>query len=90
MADNRRLSALPATDTKDARACALKTVMGMAVNVGMRTGKTVEARTCGTVSLKVEQELKKKLTLITSFNAWRAVPEPFPGWRSASSKVGMV
>ena len=42
---SRRLNAFPATVTSDASARALKTVIGMAVNVGIKTGKTVEART---------------------------------------------
>ncbi len=42
---NRLLNALPATVTKDARARALNTVMGIAVSVGINTGKTVVART---------------------------------------------
>ena len=42
---NLLLSALPATVTNAANARALNTVIGRAVNVGMRTGKTVEART---------------------------------------------
>jgi hypothetical protein len=42
---NRLFNALPATVTKDARARALNTVMGIAVSVGINTGKTVVART---------------------------------------------
>lgn len=45
MTVKRLLSALPATVTSEARARALKTVIGMAVKVGINTGKTVEART---------------------------------------------
>lgn len=45
MTVNRRLNAFPATVTSDASARALKTVIGIAVNVGIKTGKTVEART---------------------------------------------
>jgi hypothetical protein len=42
---NLLLKALPATVTRDANARALKTDIGIAVNVGINTGKTVEART---------------------------------------------
>ena len=42
---NRLLKAFPATVTRDANARALKTDIGIAVNVGIKTGKTVEART---------------------------------------------
>lgn len=35
----------PATVTREARARALKAVIGVAISVGIRTGKTVEART---------------------------------------------
>ena len=45
MTVRRLLRAFPATVTRAARARALKTVIGMAVSVGMRTGKTVAART---------------------------------------------
>jgi hypothetical protein len=45
MTVSRRLNAFPATVTSDASARALKTVIGTAVNVGIKTGKTVEART---------------------------------------------
>ena len=40
-----RLRAFPATVTSDASARALKTVIGIAVSVGIKMGKTVEART---------------------------------------------
>lgn len=42
----RRLSAVPATLTRAPSARALKAVMGWAMRVGMRTGKTLFARTC--------------------------------------------
>lgn len=45
---SRLLRALPATVTKDANALALKAVMGVATSVGIKTGKTVFARTCRT------------------------------------------
>jgi hypothetical protein len=41
----RLLNALPATVTRDAKALALNTVIGVAISVGMRTGNTVFART---------------------------------------------
>jgi hypothetical protein len=42
---NLRLNAFPATVTSDAKALALNTDIGIAVNVGIKTGNTVEART---------------------------------------------
>jgi hypothetical protein len=42
----RRLSAVPATLTRAPSARALKAVMGWATSVGIRTGKTLFARTC--------------------------------------------
>jgi hypothetical protein len=42
---NLRLNAFPATVTRDANALALNTDIGIAVNVGIKTGNTVEART---------------------------------------------
>jgi hypothetical protein len=45
MTVKRLLRAVPATVTREANACALKMVMGLEVNVGMRTGNTVDART---------------------------------------------
>lgn len=45
MVVSRLLSALPATVTSEAKARALKAVIGVAMSVGMRTGNTVEART---------------------------------------------
>lgn len=42
---SRLLSAVPATVTRDARARALNTVIGIAVKVGIKTGNTVAART---------------------------------------------
>lgn len=49
MTVNRLLNELPATVTSDARARALNTDIGIAVNVGINTGNTVEARTCATL-----------------------------------------
>ena len=43
--DRRLLSAEPATETNEASARALNADMGIAVRVGIRMGKTVEART---------------------------------------------
>ena len=42
---NRLLNALPATVTRDAKALALNTVMGVLMSVGIKTGNTVFART---------------------------------------------
>jgi hypothetical protein len=45
MTVKRLLKALSATVTRDASARALKTVMGVEIKVGIKTGNTVEART---------------------------------------------
>lgn len=45
MTVRRLLNADPATETRDASARALKADMGIAVRVGMRMGKTVDALT---------------------------------------------
>ena len=91
MTVKRLFKAAPATETRDPRACALKTVIGTAVSVGMSTGNTVDARTCmkyyNSCGAWMDGWI---LTLMTSRSAWRAVPELCPGWRSASSNVGMV
>lgn len=43
--DSLLLKALPATVTRDARALALNTLIGVAIKVGIKTGKTVLAWT---------------------------------------------
>ncbi len=58
MTVSRLLKEFPATVTSDAKARALKTVIGIAVSVGINTGKTVEARTYGgVVSFETTEEM---------------------------------
>ncbi len=79
MTVRRLLKADPATETRDASARALKADIGIAVRVGIRMGKTVEARTYERCEVMRCQEREDHRTAMTSLSACSAVPELCPG-----------